>query len=106
VTPTNATLHGTVNPESFDATYRFEYSADTGFASSTPAAVRAAADGAGEVTTTVTGLTPETEYRFRLTATTGDGTVTTDSGTFTTSAVPTPPPPPPQSPPRGPQRQQ
>jgi hypothetical protein len=76
VSPSEATLHGFVNPHGLETSYRFEYGETTSYGSSIP--VPEATAGAGnssvEATQNVAGLTPETPYHFRLVATNSKAT--------------------------------
>ena len=82
VTGTTATVNGTVT----DATqYWFEYEAT---AADTPDDFElhtTPADGTGDVSAELTGLTPNTEYRFRVVASDGTDTVAGNTLTFTTT---------------------
>jgi hypothetical protein len=91
VAANTATLNGTVDPDSLSLTdCSFQYVDDAqfgidGFASATSApcvpAVPAGADPV-PVSADISGLSPDTTYHFRLTASTADGTATGDANTF------------------------
>jgi hypothetical protein len=90
ITATGAQLSGTVNPNSAEATYRFEYSADDG-ASWQPVDVDAsvgAGDSAVAVQASLGGLLPASAYRVRLVASNLGGTTQSSSVSFTTAEVP------------------
>ena len=85
VTATTATLTGTVNPNKEDTTYYFEYGTTTAYGSRTPD--QTATGNAGKAAeATITGLTPNTTYHFRLVAVNPSGTDTGGDATFTTLA--------------------
>jgi hypothetical protein len=91
VTQTGATLAGTVNPNGFATTCRFEYGTTAAYGSSVACA---AAPGSGSsavgVSAAVAGLTPGTTYHYRLVASSVGGTANGADATFTTqSATPT-----------------
>lgn len=92
VTPTSATLTGTVDPGGRDTTYLFQYGTTTDYTASTPPQVRPAGPPAA-VSAPVTGLTPGTLYHYRLVAFhpghRGDRDVGADA-TFTTAPAPAP----------------
>jgi hypothetical protein len=90
-----ATLHGTVNPEGLEVTEcKFEYGPASGsaFESSVPCNPPASsfeADAvAHPVSAVLTGLQPNTTYRFRIAASNHSGTRTGEALTFTTSGPP------------------
>jgi len=83
---TSVTLAGTVNPEGSDAKYWFEYGTSSSYGSKTAAVSAGAGTTASEVTATVKGLQPDTEYLFRLVATNRFGTSTGLSEVVTTPA--------------------
>jgi hypothetical protein len=73
---TTATLHGTLDR---NGTWRFEWGPVDGPLSTTPART-----GEGPVEATLTGLAPDTAYRYRLLATTAAGDIVGDEATFRT----------------------
>lgn len=81
-----ATLHGSVNPNGIGTTYQFEYGLTAAYGKVVPATPKSA--GAGSQTVAVeelvTGLEAETTYHFRLVATNGTGTANGSDETFTT----------------------
>jgi phosphodiesterase/alkaline phosphatase D-like protein len=99
LTPTSATLAGTVNPGSAghsaqdDTTYRFQYSTDESFSASSTVADAGEGTSAVPVQASLHGLEPGTTYHYRLIAqNNNDKTsqqVTGEPQTFTT--IPTPP---------------
>jgi hypothetical protein len=83
VSATGATLNGTVDGP---GNVRFEYDAKTSGAYEL-ATGNQMVTSAGDVSVTITGLTPETKYRYRIVA----GNQTGNEQTFTTTANPQPP---------------
>jgi subtilisin family serine protease len=85
---TNATLKGTVNPNSSETTYQFEYGTTTEYGSKAPASPKSTGSGTSpvEVSEKIEGLAPETTYHFRLVATNAKGTSKGEDQTFTTTA--------------------
>jgi hypothetical protein len=85
VQPTTATLHALVNPHGFDTKYHFEYvdqhsfETEGGFGSpntqSTPSHDLGIVDQENAVQVAISGLTPETQYQFRVVAESSEGTV-------------------------------
>ncbi len=66
---TEATLRGTVNPGGEATEYFFEYGTDTHYGQKTETATLQASGGSNQgVSATLKGLTPGTEYHFRLVA--------------------------------------
>ncbi|MEA2299626.1 MAG: hypothetical protein QOE44_161 [Solirubrobacteraceae bacterium] len=89
ITPTTATLSGTVNPVGQATTYVFEYGTTTAYGQQTTPAQGAGA-GLTDVpaTATLTGLTPATTYHFRVSATNASGTTPGNDQSFTTTGGP------------------
>jgi hypothetical protein len=89
ITQTITFLKGTVNPEGSATQAQFQYGQTTSYGSFTP--LRFAGSGNSNVifSDTAFGLTPNTLYHFRLTATKDSGTVFGNDMTFTT--LPNPP---------------
>lgn len=81
VAQTGATLHGTVNPNGLNVTdCHFEYGSSSVPCSALPGSGSAPVD----VTADVTGLNPNTSYRYTLVARSSAGTGTGSEGTFST----------------------
>jgi sugar lactone lactonase YvrE len=93
VTPTNATLTGTVTPNSWPTTYHFEYGPTTSYGTSVPVpdASLKSETTAEEVSRTIV-VAPATTYHFRLVAshTGATETVSGEDRTFTTQTAPAP----------------
>jgi hypothetical protein len=88
-----ATVKATIDPNGADTRYRFEYGtgAGPGYESVTADSTRDAVDGPGTVQLTLTGLKPDTAYRYRVIAWHDDDPATQAIGaerTFTTIAKP------------------
>jgi Carboxypeptidase regulatory-like domain len=90
----SATLSGTVNPNGTATTYHFDYGTSTNYGSQAPASPDPNA-GAGTTaqteSTTLTGLSPNTLYHYRIEATNGLGTSYGAGQTFTTTGAGTSP---------------
>ncbi|MCP4369267.1 MAG: hypothetical protein GY797_14300, partial [Deltaproteobacteria bacterium] len=90
---TTATLNGTVNPrrfdDSLDTTVTFEYGLTNAYGSSAPA-IQSPLSGGVEQTVSLglTGLTANTTYHYRVTATSPSGTGTGADMTFNTLGTP------------------
>jgi hypothetical protein len=88
-----AAVRATIDPNGADTRYRFEYGTGDGpdYELVTADATRDAADGTGTVQATLTGLKPDTTYRYRVVAWHDDDPGTQAVGserTFTTIALP------------------
>jgi hypothetical protein len=81
---TEATLNGVVNPSGASATYRFEYGKTTSYGTSVPAPYESVGSGTEAIakTKTITGLSPETTYHFRVVAENSEGTAYGADRTF------------------------
>jgi len=91
VTETGATLAGSVNPNGFATSCRFEYGTTTAYGSSVDcASAPGAGSGAVGVSAGLTGLSGDTVYHYRLVATNAGGTVDGADATFTTTSPPPP----------------
>lgn len=89
--PDSATVRGTVDPQDQETTAWFEYgtAADLAAHSRTPGIAVEAGIGQREISATLAGLAPDTEYFYRIAARNVSGTTRGDVRSFTT-----PPPPP------------
>ncbi len=87
VTPTSATLNGTVNPNGLATTWYFEWGTTTAYGNTT--AVTSAGTGTSTVSVNagITGLTGGVTYHYRLVATNADGTSYGTDLTFTYGAA-------------------
>jgi YD repeat-containing protein len=83
VTATSATLNGTVYPNSSSTTIYFQYGLTTSYGSQTSSG--SIGTTAGSYGTSVSGLTPNTPYHFRVVAYNGTGLSQGNDMTFTTS---------------------
>jgi len=93
VTETSAIFNATVNPNGVDTSYVFEYVSQSDFelsgfaeAASVPAGAEGIGAGSGdvEVGATASGLEPRSAYRFRVAATSADGTTRGTAKAFAT----------------------
>jgi phosphodiesterase/alkaline phosphatase D-like protein len=85
----SATLNGTVNPQDSSTTVTFEYGTDTSYGN-TVTADQSPLSGsfALGVSKTITGLTGNTTYHYRVVATNAGGTTYGADVTFTINASP------------------
>ena len=89
VSQTQATLNGTVDPEGVPTDYHFEYGTDISYGSETGTGFLLGLEGSTPVDLAATGLTPNTEYHYRLIASQLGAVVATgEDQTFTTLDVP------------------
>jgi hypothetical protein len=92
----SATVSGTVNPKGTATTYHFDYGTSTNYGSQAPAPPDPSA-GSGTTaqteSTTLTGLSPNTLYHYRIEATNATGTSYGTDQTFTTTGAGTSPTP-------------
>ena len=86
---TEATLKGTVNPGGEATEYFFEYGTGTGYGQKTEKATVSASGGNQGVSATLKGLTPGTEYHFRLVAKNNQGPAEGLDQSFKTTSPPT-----------------
>jgi uncharacterized repeat protein (TIGR03803 family) len=85
VTTTGAVLNGSVNPNGYTATAKFQSGLSSGYGTDT-AVTLSPANGVTpqNISATLTGLTPGTTYHFRVSGTNVGGSGTGDDLTFTT----------------------
>lgn len=85
---TTATLNGTVDPNSRDTTFYFEYGSSTSYGTKT--AVKSAGSGSSpqNEAVAISKLQVGKTYHFRIVATSDAGTATGSDATFTTSSAP------------------
>jgi hypothetical protein len=88
VTPTSARLTATVNPMDYPTDHTFDFGRTAAYGSQTAPAPSGSGQGNVVVASTVTGLTPETTYHFRVVARSRVGTATGADATFTTPPDP------------------
>jgi hypothetical protein len=92
---TEATLKGTVDPDGEATEYFFEYGTETSYGQKTGKVTLPAGENNQAVSATVKGLTPGTEYHFRLVAENHQGSEKGMDGSFKTASPaakePTPP---------------
>ncbi len=69
VTETEATLHGTVNPDGTETKYYFEYGTTTSYGKTTAEASAGSGESNVEVSKPITGLTKSMKYDYRIVAT-------------------------------------
>lgn len=95
LTDTQASLAGTVNPQGKLTSYAFQYGRTTAYGQQT-ALTPAGSDARDTpVRADLAGLTPGTDYHYRVIATNADGTTVGADRTFrTTGTAPAPPPAP------------
>jgi hypothetical protein len=94
VTQTEAKLNGTVNPESVDAKYHFEYGTEAeNYSFSTIEADAGTGSSPVVVSSVIAGLQPGTTYHYRIIANSPNGITAGADATLTTSGSPPPPPP-------------
>lgn len=86
---TEATLKGTVNPGGEATEYFFEYGTGTGYGQKTEKVTLLASGGNQGVSATLKGLTPGTEYHFRLVAKNNQGPAEGLDHSFKTTSPPT-----------------
>ena len=97
--PSAATVGGTVNPKGTATTWTVEYGPTTDYGSTTSPVDAGSGTTDVPVSAELSGLTPATEYHFRIVATNAGGTAAGADATFTTPAPPSAPPP--STPPTG-----
>jgi len=88
VTPSSATLNGTVDPSGRATTWFFEYGTSTGYGTKTAVKDAGSGTGAVSVSASISGLTTGRTYHYRLTATSDAGTSHGSDQTFVASSAP------------------
>lgn len=91
VTSDSAQLNGTVNPNGKSTTYYFEYGTTKSYGSHTVTSNAGSGTNNVSVSATITGLSPNTIYHYRIVATNNGGTSYGRDRTFHTSASALPP---------------
>jgi CSLREA domain-containing protein len=94
LTTTSAKVAGTLDPRGLRTRWYFEYGTSSSYGSVT--SDQFATGGSAAVAATLTGLSPNTTYHYRLVAVNPDGTTNGDDRTFTTAKLPPPIPTPPK----------
>jgi beta-xylosidase len=84
VTPTGATLNGTVNPNGASTSYYFEWGTSVAYGNRTSESSSGSGRTAVAVSAALSGLTGATTYHFRLVARNARGTSRGSNATFTT----------------------
>ncbi len=84
VAETEATLHGIVNPEGTETKYYFEYGTTESYGSKTAETSVGSGTSNVAVSKTITGLTSNTKYHYRIVATNSNGTTDGADQVFTT----------------------
>ena len=88
VTPSSATLTGTVDPSGRATTWYFEYGTTTGYGNKTATTDAGSGTSAVAVSASISGLTAGRTYHYRLTATSDAGTSHGGDQTFVASSPP------------------
>lgn len=83
VTPTSATLNGTINPNGLASTYHFEWGTTTSYGNVSTTNSAGSGSAAVPVNAPITGLTAGLTYHFRLTGVNSDGSTNGNDMTFT-----------------------
>jgi hypothetical protein len=90
ITPTSATVNGTVNPEGQSTTYYFEYGTTTSYGTRTSTADAGSGTADVKVSTAIELLTPNTTYHYRVVASNASGTTLGADVSFKTPKPPAP----------------
>jgi streptogramin lyase len=88
VKSTTAKLNGTVNPEGLETKYKFEYGKTTSYGTSTSEVSAGSSVSNQAVSQTVSSLSPETTYHFRVVATNSTGTTNGEDKSIKTGVGP------------------
>ncbi|MCX6287830.1 MAG: BACON domain-containing carbohydrate-binding protein [Bacteroidetes bacterium] len=83
VTPTSATLNGTINPNGLASTYHFEWGTSTSYGNLTTTNSAGSGSATVNVNAPISGLTAGLTYHFRLTGSNSDGNTNGNDMTFT-----------------------
>jgi hypothetical protein len=88
ITGTGATLNATVNPQGAAVTScEFDLGTTTGYGATVPCSSTPSGSSDQNVTGNATGLSPDTQYHFRIVVKTSGGTLTGNDSAFTTAVV-------------------
>jgi phosphodiesterase/alkaline phosphatase D-like protein len=91
ITQTTATLNSTANPQGAATTCEFEYGTTTGYGTRAPAATNpGSGTSAVAVRAPISGLTPSTDYHYRLDCANAGGATNGSDQTFRTLPIPPP----------------
>src|SRR5947209_4307691 len=90
ITPTSATINGTINPEGQSTTYYFEYGTTTSYGTQTAMAGAGSGTADVKVSTAIESLTPNTTYHYRVVASNASGTTLGADVSFKTPKPPAP----------------
>lgn len=82
-----ATLTGAVTPNGGATTYSFQYGTTSAYGAVTRSASAGKGNTSQGVSASLSGLTPDTTYHYRVVATNAEGTAVGPDQTFTTSAL-------------------
>jgi hypothetical protein len=91
VTQSSATVSGSVDPQGLATTYRFEYGTSSSYGLQTADVDAGSGTGAVDASASLTGLTSDTTYHYRLVATNAAGVARGSDHTLKTDARPGPP---------------
>ncbi len=86
INASGATLNGTVNDNGVTTTMSFDYGATTGYGANASAGTLGAGTGSTPTAVSVSGLSCNTTYHFRVKGVSSAGTTNGSDATFTTSA--------------------
>jgi hypothetical protein len=86
-----ATVTGTVDPQGMATTYRFEYGTSASYGLQTAESDAGSGTGAVDASASLTGLTTDTTYHYRVVATNAAGVDRGSDHSFRTAAAPGPP---------------
>jgi hypothetical protein len=89
LTSFSAVLQAVVNPHGAATTFHFEYGPTVAYGAETPEASAGASEGPVAVSQTVAGLSPSTEYHYRVVGHNQAGTIIGPDSVLVTEAAPT-----------------
>ncbi len=81
-------LEGTIDPEGVASTYHFEYGTDLSFGSRTPDVDAGSGNDPVAKSAAVSGLRPNTTYKFRIVGSNASGSIFGATGSFPTGSAP------------------
>jgi hypothetical protein len=91
MTTSSARVAGTVDPGGAETTYRFEYGTTSAYGLSTTTRTAGSGEAPVAVHATLTGLTSDTDYHYRIVAENGAGAAAGTDAVLHTAAKPRPP---------------